>query len=313
MVAALRVTGQAVVGHLLPRRGIGDERADAGPDPGIAVERAHADADRVGVAEVAAEDRRAAVAAEPLLAAVFRLPVLQPVLTADDAKRAGRRMRVRRRRGAAAPLAALAVAVARDDERLGDLVAHGAAVASAGQGKLGHMRMLAHCRGGRSWSGPRTSWRRGGAGVGASWAGCRGGVTRSAHRAGPGSSRADVGGRWIEPGHEQLPLAGNALERVTAARGRRRDRIRRPGRRRCWRRAPRPGRRRHRSAPRGGPRSRRCRRLVARPRRREVRCARRRSSARLASRIASAQRIARAGPSKVASMPSPVPWTRRPR
>ena len=59
---------------------------------------------------------------------------VQAVLATDDVKRAGCGVRVRRCRGSAAPLAALAVAVARDHERLGDLVAHRAAVASAGQG-----------------------------------------------------------------------------------------------------------------------------------------------------------------------------------
>src|SRR5512133_848272 len=53
VVTALWMTGQTVVGHGLPGGGVGDESADAGPDPGIAVEGAHADTDGVGVAEVA--------------------------------------------------------------------------------------------------------------------------------------------------------------------------------------------------------------------------------------------------------------------
>src|SRR4249920_3861567 len=98
------MTGETVVGDVLPWCGVGDERADAGPDAGVAVERAHADADRVRVAEVATEDRRAAVAAEPLLATVLRLPVLEAVLSLHDVKRARRRVRAGRGGGAAAPL-----------------------------------------------------------------------------------------------------------------------------------------------------------------------------------------------------------------
>ena len=40
--------GRPSVGDLLPRRGVGDERADAGPDPGIAVEGAHGGPDESG-------------------------------------------------------------------------------------------------------------------------------------------------------------------------------------------------------------------------------------------------------------------------
>ena len=126
-------------------------------------------------------------------------------------------------------------------------------------------------------------------------------------------SRTDVCGARIQPGHEQLPVAGNALERVRApgveseiGSG---DQIGdRAGDEHLVR-----GRVRADAAPRGGPRSRRCRSRAARPRRREGRCAREGRAPWLASRMASAQRIARAGPSKVASIPSPVPWMRRPR
>src|SRR5205814_6488374 len=78
-------------------------------------------------------------AAEPLLAAALGLPHPQAVLAGDDPERAFRGVRVRRRRRAAAPLAALAVAVARHDERRGHLVADGAAVAAAGEGELCHL------------------------------------------------------------------------------------------------------------------------------------------------------------------------------
>ncbi len=71
-VATLGVAGQPVVWDRLPRRSVGDELADAGPDPGIAVERSDANADRIGVVRVAAKQRRATVAAEPLLATAVR-------------------------------------------------------------------------------------------------------------------------------------------------------------------------------------------------------------------------------------------------
>jgi hypothetical protein len=82
------MAGQSVVGDRLPRRGIGDELADAWPDPRIAIERSHPDSDRVGVVGVAAEQRRATVAAEPFLAAAVRLPYAKLVLTRNDPKRA---------------------------------------------------------------------------------------------------------------------------------------------------------------------------------------------------------------------------------
>ncbi len=43
-----RVARQSVVGDRLPRRGIGDELANARADPGIVIEGAHTDADRIG-------------------------------------------------------------------------------------------------------------------------------------------------------------------------------------------------------------------------------------------------------------------------
>src|SRR6266536_324433 len=120
-VAALGVAGQTVLGDRLPRRGIGDKLTDARPDPWIVVERPHPDADRIGVTGIAAKERRAAVAAEPFLAAVVRLPHAKPVLARNDPKGARCGVRVRRRRRATATLAALAMAIAGDDERLGHL------------------------------------------------------------------------------------------------------------------------------------------------------------------------------------------------
>src|SRR4051794_32039921 len=105
-VAALRMPRQPIVRDRLPRRRRAYELPHARPDARVLVERAHPDPDRVGVARVAAEQRRAAIAAEPLLTAHLRLPRAQPVLTRDDPERAGRGMGVRRRRSAASPLAA---------------------------------------------------------------------------------------------------------------------------------------------------------------------------------------------------------------
>ena len=85
-----------------------------------------------------AEDRRPAVAAEPLLAAVLRLPHAQLSSPATIRNAAGSRVRLCRCGRAGAPLASLAVAVARPDERLGHLVANGAAVTTAGERQLRH-------------------------------------------------------------------------------------------------------------------------------------------------------------------------------
>src|SRR3954468_10316075 len=130
-VAAFGMARQPVVGDRLPRRPGADELGNAGAGSGVLVQRAHADADRIGVAGVAAEQRRAAVAAEPLLAALLGSPDAQPVLALDDSERVRRGVCVGRRGGAAAALAAAAMAVARGHERRGHLVAHGAAVAAA--------------------------------------------------------------------------------------------------------------------------------------------------------------------------------------
>src|SRR4029078_12208724 len=79
----------------------------------VVVERAHTDPDRLGMRGVGAEQRRPALAAEPLLAAALRLPDTQPVLARDDPERLRRRMRLRRGGRTTPPLAAPAVAVAR--------------------------------------------------------------------------------------------------------------------------------------------------------------------------------------------------------
>ena len=128
--SAARVTGGAIRGcgdcqdaGATHRRGsapmapLPDELTHIGTDPRILVEGAHAHPDRIGVAGIASKEGRAAVSAEPLLAAVVGLPNAQPVLALDDSKRARSRVGVRGCGRAAPALAAAAVAVARGHER----------------------------------------------------------------------------------------------------------------------------------------------------------------------------------------------------
>src|SRR5215213_446226 len=130
--------GEPVVRDRLPRRGVADELPDARPDAGVVVERAEADADRIGVGQVARVDVGAADATEELLAADLGLPAAQHVLAGDDPERAFGGMGARRDRRAGATLAALAVAIARLDEGCGHLEPDGAAVAAAGEWEVGH-------------------------------------------------------------------------------------------------------------------------------------------------------------------------------
>src|SRR5712691_2590356 len=138
-VATLGVAGQSVVGDRFPRRGVGHKLTDARPDPRIVVERPHPDADRIGVIGIAAEERRATVAAEPFLAPAVRLPDPKPVLPRDDPERVGRGVGVRRRGRSAATLAALAVAITGDNERLGHLESDGPAVAATPERDVVHL------------------------------------------------------------------------------------------------------------------------------------------------------------------------------
>jgi len=138
---ALGKARQAVVGNRLPRRRVRDELPHRRTDARVLVERPHADPDRLGVRRSGAEQRRPALPAEPLLAAVLRRPDAQLVLARDDPERVRRRMRLRRGGRTAPPLAALAVAVARSNKRLGDLLADCAAVAAAREREL-HLTMM---------------------------------------------------------------------------------------------------------------------------------------------------------------------------
>jgi hypothetical protein len=142
-VATFGTAWQPVVGDRLPGRGIGHELADARPYPRITVKSPYTNADRVRVTGIAAEQRRATVAAEPFLAAVVRPPDSQPVLTHDDPKRSRRGMGVCGRGRAAAALAAPAMAVARADGRRCYLEPDGAAVATAGEWEVVHLSLPA--------------------------------------------------------------------------------------------------------------------------------------------------------------------------
>src|SRR5688500_4097862 len=106
------MAGQAVVRDGLPGRRIGDVLAVRGPDAGVGVEGANADADRVVVVGVAAEEGRAASRAEGLLEAVGGRVDGDELLSAHDLERAGRGAGAHRGGAAGAALAAGAVAVA---------------------------------------------------------------------------------------------------------------------------------------------------------------------------------------------------------
>src|ERR1700677_1134122 len=130
---ALRVARQPVVRDLLPGRGVGNELPEFGPHPRVAINGPQSHPRLGVVGGIAGEIRRAALAAEPLLVPTGWLPGLQRRLPAHDAKRAGHDGCVGRRRGARAPLATRAVAVARAEQRLGHFKANYAAVTTAGQ------------------------------------------------------------------------------------------------------------------------------------------------------------------------------------
>lgn len=148
-VAAFGEPRQAVVGDRFPRRGVRHELPHRRTNAGIVVERPHPDGDRFGMTGVRAEDRRPAVAAEPLLAvAVGWFPHPQLLLTGDDPEAARGRVRLRRSRGTTPPLTSLAVAVARAQEWLRDFEANRAAIAAAAQREVHRGRGL----GSRRWA-----------------------------------------------------------------------------------------------------------------------------------------------------------------
>src|SRR5215213_7824630 len=82
-----RVSRQAVLGELVPRRAGLDERVVLRPDLRIAVERAESDRDLVAVGPVAAEEARAARRAEDLhRGSPFRPEDLKQLLPVEQPK-----------------------------------------------------------------------------------------------------------------------------------------------------------------------------------------------------------------------------------
>jgi len=142
-VATGEVARETVVWDRFPGRGRTDPRAHGRADLRVAVERAHANADPLGVLVVASEDRGSAHAAEPFLAAVFGLPAPQDIVTVNDAEGVNDGMSARRGRRARSPLAATAMAVARAEQLRRHLIANRSAVAATGDGKRRHTPIIA--------------------------------------------------------------------------------------------------------------------------------------------------------------------------
>src|ERR671918_515579 len=88
---ALWMAGEAVVGELLPRRGVRDVLVPLRPDARVPVDRAEANPRVVGCTGTATEERRAASAAEELLEAALRRPRPQLLLAGGDSDAAPRR------------------------------------------------------------------------------------------------------------------------------------------------------------------------------------------------------------------------------
>src|SRR5919106_1890788 len=132
---ALWMAGEAVVGELLPRRGVRDVLVPLRPDARIPVDRTEANSRVVGRPGRSTEERRAASDAEDLLETARRRPRPQLLFTGDDADAAWLHATACRRRSPGPALAAGAVAVGRRDERRRHLEADGAAAAGAGQAR----------------------------------------------------------------------------------------------------------------------------------------------------------------------------------
>src|SRR5580692_10789787 len=120
---ALGVARQPVVGDCLPCGGVGDELTHTRPDLRIVIEGAETDAHLLRIVWVPAEQRRAALSAEPLLPAARRSPGTQVLLAGEDPKRPGLGAGVCGGGCSATPLAACAVAVVRGLQRRGHLEA----------------------------------------------------------------------------------------------------------------------------------------------------------------------------------------------
>src|SRR5205807_47329 len=130
---------QAVVGDRLPGGGVGDERAEARAHAGIAVEGAHAHAHLRLILGVAAEQMRAALAAEALLEASLGMaPPLHRLLSFEQPQGAAVDPHLRGGCRTGTPLAARAVAVAGFGRRCGQLEADRAAQAASAERRSVH-------------------------------------------------------------------------------------------------------------------------------------------------------------------------------
>ena len=138
LAAALSEALQAVVRDRLPRGRVRQVLARRRAHARVTVERAEPDgcagsgSSWVVAEELCRRTPRRTHLAQPRRAG----PRSAPLLSGNPAERPGAGPTLRRSRGPAAPLAARAVAVARRRQWRGDLVAHGATEATAGQWRL---------------------------------------------------------------------------------------------------------------------------------------------------------------------------------
>src|SRR5438105_3702889 len=143
----LREALKSIVGNRLPGDRVGDVCPPARAHPRIAVERPHADAHLGRIVRIAAEQMRAALAAEALLEPAIGMPPrLHQIASPQQAKCAAIDSCLRRRRGAGAPLAAGAVAVAGGRGGLAQLEADTAAQTAAGERGAWHRLQCASSR-----------------------------------------------------------------------------------------------------------------------------------------------------------------------
>src|ERR671930_1693565 len=127
-----RVSRQAVVGELVPRRAGIDERVVLRPDLRIAVERAEPDRDLVALRPVGAEERRAADRTEGLdRGTALRLEDADQVLALQQSELVPRHAPLRLAERTGVLPAERAVTVVRPPKRQVDLEAHTAAETAA--------------------------------------------------------------------------------------------------------------------------------------------------------------------------------------
>lgn len=132
---------EPVLGDGLPRRRIGDERAPARPDAGIAIESAESHAHLRGVIGIAAEEVRSALPAEQLLvSSLWMAPSRHQLLALYELQGAPVDPCLRRARGAGPPLAASAMTVTSGQRGSPQGKANAAAQTASAQHALGHKR-----------------------------------------------------------------------------------------------------------------------------------------------------------------------------